>query len=288
MDIDDLQLYRGKDIKISDYIVLHHPSLDEIYEYGEREYFSLISSFTAVGADLKWQLDDMGLDYTKISDFELFYGLIIKSLTKERTSIIFGDLDFTKFDVYTNTKNNETVLMQEITINKEIKYTITVEKDLNKLQKFIFRILKKDITYEEEKTDIISENVQVIIDAFTYELIATYLRKIHGYQKNEQKPANESTRRILIEDDRDEYMRNINKEYQSQLLNLISTMVNSSGFKYNHEDVWNLKIYSFFNSVKRITKIKNADLLLQSGYSGYGINLKEINNKQIDWLGELD
>ena len=49
-----------------------------------------------------------------------------------------------------------------------------------------------------------------------------------------------------------------------------------------------MKIYAFLDSVKRISKIKNAELLLQSGYSGYGIDLKTINDKQIDWLGELD
>ena len=49
-----------------------------------------------------------------------------------------------------------------------------------------------------------------------------------------------------------------------------------------------MKINAFMDSVKRIGKIKNADLLLQSGYSGFGVNLKEIDNKQLDWLGELE
>lgn len=49
-----------------------------------------------------------------------------------------------------------------------------------------------------------------------------------------------------------------------------------------------MKINAFMDSVKRIGKIKNAQLLLQSGYSGFGVNLKEIDNKQLDWLGELE
>ena len=48
-----------------------------------------------------------------------------------------------------------------------------------------------------------------------------------------------------------------------------------------------MKINAFMDSVKRITKIKNSDLLLQSGYSGFGINLKNLDKKQLDWLGEL-
>ena len=49
-----------------------------------------------------------------------------------------------------------------------------------------------------------------------------------------------------------------------------------------------MKINAFMDSVKRISKIKNADLLLQSGYSGFGVNLKNIDKKQLDWQGELD
>ena len=65
-------------------------------------------------------------------------------------------------------------------------------------------------------------------------------------------------------------------------------MINIEGFKYNHTQVWDMKINAFMDSVKRIGKIKNADLLLQSGYSGFGVNLKEVSQKQLDWLGELD
>ena len=99
---------------------------------------------------------------------------------------------------------------------------------------------------------------------------------------------NNSTKQILIEDARDEMLANQNKKYKSRLKNLISTMVNSEGFKYDHSQVWDMKINAFMDSVKRISKIKTANLLLQSGYSGFGINLKDISKKQLDWQGELD
>ena len=112
--------------------------------------------------------------------------------------------------------------------------------------------------------------------------------KSHFIVRDLKEPLNNSTKMILIEDAREEMERNKNKEYHSQLKNLISAMINSEGFKYNHSQVWDMKINAFMDSVKRIGKIKNAQLLLQSGYSGFGVNLKEINNKQLDWLGELD
>ena len=48
-----------------------------------------------------------------------------------------------------------------------------------------------------------------------------------------------------------------------------------------------MKINAFMDSVRRVSKIQTANVLLQSGYSGFGINLKDIDKKQIDWLGDL-
>lgn len=246
MDIDDLLAFRGHDFVISEYIKIHQPTLDEIYEYGEKEYFSLVHTLTSTGADLKWQLDSVGIDYTKISDFELFYNMLIKNYSIDQTSILFGNLDFSKFQLFTNTVNNELCLIQQV-----------------------------------------NEADMIVIDEFTYELIVMYLRKIHYLKRNCQLPANESTKSILIEDAKEEYEINKNKPFKSMLIDLISAMVNSPEFKYDHKSVWDIKIYSFMDSVKRIQKIKNAELLLQSGYSGYGINLKDIKKEELDWLGEL-
>ncbi len=241
---DELLLYRGYDISVTDQITLHQPTLDEICQYGEQQYWSMIYTLTSVGADMKFQLYDIGIDYSKISDYELFYSLLCRNFTQEKTSILLGDLDFPMFQLFQQQDSEEIVMY-------------------------------------DEKHDI-------LLDENTYLTIADILRKMHGLKRNNQMPANESTKQILIEDARDEYDQNKNKPYHSQLKNLVSTMINCEGFKYNHSEVWNMKINAFMDSVKRISKIKNADLLLHSGYSGFGVNLKEISNKQLDWLGELD
>lgn len=243
---DELKIYRGEDYVVSNYIKIHQPTLDEICDYGEREYYSMIYNITATPQSLKVQLWDMGIDYTTITPFELFYNILYKAYPKEKTSIIFGDLDFTRFQVMQR-KDDESILLYQVI-----------------------------------------DNQPVIIDEFTYNVIMDYLRQVHIIHKDEKIPANNTTKMILIEDDREEYEKNKNKEYHSQLKNMVSAMINSEGFKYNHSEVWNMKINAFMDSVKRISKIKNADLLLQSGYSGFGVNLKEVSNKQIDWLGELD
>lgn len=247
---DELKIYRGEDFIVSDYIKIHQLTLGEICDYGEQNYFSMIQTLTSTPQSMKVQLWDLGIDYTTVTAWELFYSILYKLYPLEKTSIIFGDLDLTKFQLMQMKDDNSIFLYQSIEDEKGIK--------------------------------------EIIIDESTYHIITDYLRQAHGIHEDKRMPGNESTKMILIEDDREELERNKNKEYHSQLKNLISAMINCNGFKYNHSEVWNIKIGAFMDSVKRITKIKNVDLLLQSGYSGFGVNLKDISNKQLDWLGELD
>ena len=243
---DELKIYRGEDFVVSKHIILHQPTLNEICDYGERDYYSMIYNFTATPQSLKVQLWDMGIDYTEITPYQLFYQLLYRMYSQEKTSIIFGDLDFSKFQLMQKKDDESILLYQEI--NGE----------------------------------------SIVIDEYTYNVIVDYLCKSHFIERDLKMPITKSAKMILIEDAREEMEMNKNKEYHSTLKNLISAMINSEGFKYNHSQVWDMKINAFMDSVKRIGKIKNAQLLLQSGYSGFGVNLKEINNKQLDWLGELD
>lgn len=244
---DELKMYRGYNIIINDYIKIRQPSVDEICEYGEKEYYSMVYSLCSVGADLKWQLDDMGVDYTKIPDFELFYSVLCRGYSKEKTSILFGDIiDFSKMEVRYNTNLEENVLVQFFDNGEFLQ-----------------------------------------IDKYVYSSIVNVLRKMHKMKRNDELPGNEATRQILIEDARDEYEENKNKPSKPYLLPLVSAMVNSNGFKHDENTVFDMKIYSFMDSVARIGKIKNADLLLSSGYSGFGIDLKKIDKEETNWLGEL-
>ena len=205
----------------------------------------MIYQLTATPQSMKAQLWDAGIDYTKITPFELFYSILYKLFPMEKTSILFGSLDLSKFQVMQKQEDGTVLLFQAI------------------------------------------DNCPVIIDEFTYEVITDYLRQVHMIPKDDRLPANNSTKMILIEDAKEELRQNADREYHSQLKNLISSMINREGFKYNHSQVWDMKINAFMDSVKRISKIRNADLLLQSGYSGFGVNLKDIPNKQLDWFGEL-
>ena len=247
-DQDELKLYRGMDWPVNSSILIRQPTLGSICEYGEQEYFSMVHTLCSVGADLKWQLDELGVDYTKISDYELFLYMLARGLTKAQTEILFGDtLDFSQMQIMFNRQLQENVLVQ-----------------------------------------FMGEEEPLQIDRYAYSSIVRILRRMHMLKRNDEMPGNEATRQILIEESREKDQASRNKPFKSFLLPLISSMVNSEGFKRNEQNIFDMKIYPFMDGVQRIGKIKNAQLLLQSGYSGFGVDLKKIDKETLNRMGELD
>lgn len=119
-------IYFGEDIEINSKISIHQPTLKEIALFGEEDYFSLVNLLTATPFDLIAQLDDIGIDFTEISCFDLFC-IIASSLSVEKTKILFGDnIDFTRMRVCKNTADGEICLSdptRKIIINQ---YTQTL------------------------------------------------------------------------------------------------------------------------------------------------------------------
>lgn len=89
---DELALYFGDDYIVNDNIHIHQPTIGEIAHFGEREYFQMVYTLCAIPSDMKATLDDMGLDYAKLPDFDLFM-LLTRRMTPKETGILFGELD---------------------------------------------------------------------------------------------------------------------------------------------------------------------------------------------------
>lgn len=100
-------LYK-RQYSINDFIHVEIPTVGEIIDR-EDSYYSMVSLITATPCDMMVQLDDMGIDFTKINDYELFV-LMFQVLKTMDTSMIFGDLDLTKFSVMVSPQNGTIVL----------------------------------------------------------------------------------------------------------------------------------------------------------------------------------
>lgn len=106
---------------INDKIYVRVPTVGEVLD-NEDKYFEIVYTIIATPYDLMVQLEDNGIDFTKISSFELFC-LLFGHLKELDTSLVFGDLDLSKFNVAMNTQNGNYVLRDEendITIDRAI------------------------------------------------------------------------------------------------------------------------------------------------------------------------
>ena len=92
LDVDELQMYFGEPFKINSKITIYQPSIGDVVSFGERQYYSMIHTLTCIPSDMKSQLDDMGVNYMEISDFELFV-MLSRGLTRDMTRLVLGDLD---------------------------------------------------------------------------------------------------------------------------------------------------------------------------------------------------
>lgn len=93
---------------INDNIHIMIPTVDEVLE-NEDSYYGQVSLLTAMPIDMMLELDDIGIDYTTINDYDLFL-LMFNQLRSDDTSLIFGDLDLSKFEFAENKENGRIVL----------------------------------------------------------------------------------------------------------------------------------------------------------------------------------
>lgn len=103
-----LNLLYKKQYEINDSIKIVIPSVGEIID-NEDNYYSIITVLTAMPIDLMVPLDDAGIDYTEINEYDLFL-LMSAGLKAQDTSLVFGDLDLTKFEISVNQQNGKIVL----------------------------------------------------------------------------------------------------------------------------------------------------------------------------------
>lgn len=126
-----LNLLYQKEYAINDKIKVLIPTVGEIID-NEDEYYGVVSLLTAAPIDLMVQLDDSGIDFTELTDYDLFL-ITFALLRMQDLHLVFGDLDMTLFEFATNEQNGMTVLrdsVNDITIDRAIhgKIATTLRK----------------------------------------------------------------------------------------------------------------------------------------------------------------
>lgn len=99
----------GEDYVTENGIVIFNPTVKQIRDYGSLAYQILVHTITMRAYDKAVDLWDNGIDYENVPDFFIFIDNI-QRLSIEDTSILFGDLDFKKFELSVNETNLEPII----------------------------------------------------------------------------------------------------------------------------------------------------------------------------------
>lgn len=126
-------LYRH-DYPINESIKIVIPTVGNILQ-NEDEYYGLVMALTAMPIDFMVQLDDIGVDFTTINEYELFLKLF-PLIQQQNTSFVFGDLDLSKFRMAVNPQNNMIVLVNDQGVIIDRKIQGQIANVLRKIHRF--------------------------------------------------------------------------------------------------------------------------------------------------------
>lgn len=239
IQVDELRLYFGDDIKIADGVVLKSPTVGQVVDYGEASYFSVLQTLCATPSSMKVQLADAKLDWMKVTDWQLFQ-MLCQSFTPEQTSLVLGDLDLSQ--------------------------------------------LKPHPVGETEEIVLSNRDQTIVINEVIYNVLVTYLRKMHGFKKQVDKAGNSMTHKVLLNLARQDAKMAANKPYKSFLLPLVSSLQGRQ--KYTKDYIRNMGIYEFMNQISRAQIIVQADAALQGSWSGM-VDTKKIPKEVFDWMKDI-
>lgn len=233
------------------------PTIGDIVEFGEQTFYLTLNIFVTNTTTNKLMLWNINKDWNKTSDYELFI-MLFPSINNDVCKLLFRDennneIDFSKFEIYNRIYN-------EGEENEE----------------------KKIVLYNEEQNIEINEDV--------YEHIHQYL----GFVFN-MKPENKFTDDIMlkkwwIDKERREVEKKKEekeKDEKSLLLSLISSCINHPGFKYNLEQLKDVGVCQFYDSVSRLLIMEQSLACLKGLYSGM-VDSKKIKPESYNWMKEID
>lgn len=244
---DKLAMYFDKDYFVKD-ICIKMPTIGDILKFGESRFYNTFSPFFTNSTSIRVQLWDMEprVDWTKVKDIQVFNMLHLNLHDEEVVHSVFPDITFSDFQLMG---------------------------------------LKDD----PEKLVLYSSSQQIILTEPEYMEIATYIRTVLNRFPKVEKAKGKTTKQWMIQEDRMKMLNSSkenDEENSSYLLSLVSSCLNHPGFKYKLEDLENMGIYRFMDSVKRIQKYEHSTAVLKGMYSGF-VDGSKINPEQYNFMGDV-
>lgn len=281
-------LLKLSSIDIVQNLTLKIPTVGEILD-DEKTYYSITSSLTASPFQYMVQLDDMGIDYTSIDEWELFRMLFLNYCNQElvyKMKIKELEIEMKKHlttsDDYLQCKNQIEILNTKIQENgfniifKDFHLTSEVDGKLIGFNEYQYN--------NSDEIVLFNPATQVEINRLIYNDLTDVIRKINLFEKVKYKPGNESAKKYLLEKERKKQKRNAKKPYEPYLEKLVIALVNTEEFPYNYETCMDLSIYKFNQSFKQIQHKISFNNTMVGVYAGT-VDTSKMSNKDIlSWI----
>ena len=107
-------LLYARTIPVDNEITIHIPTVGEVLD-SNGLYDTIVSTITATPRDLMVELDDLGIDYNEIEEYDLFL-MLFQSLKTIDTSLLFSGVDFKPYEIAVG-ENEEVILLNKDTGN---------------------------------------------------------------------------------------------------------------------------------------------------------------------------
>lgn len=129
MSVNRMLLYKGSDFQINNSLIIHHPTVGEIIDSGEQDYWFTVNNICATASDIKHILfDKFKKFYNEVDDFEVFR-ILTPRLPLECSKILFPNIDFSSFVQGLSQDTNDYVLVNRNTkmVIDRLHYNLIVE-----------------------------------------------------------------------------------------------------------------------------------------------------------------
>lgn len=226
-------------------------------------------------------------------------GSITISVPTMRTLIELGEKRFLQtINVFTTNTTEYRLVLWEAGIDwNEISdfdlFCMLYKQIDSEISKSIF----KDIDFNDfdlyKKDDIVvlyNEKLNIEINEEVYQHIAQYLRIIFKITPNEKITKDKYLKDMYIHKDRIEAeLRKKKAEAEDKTASiqpLISSCVNHPGFKYKLNEVLDMGIYEFYDSVGRLNVYESTTAVLKGMYSGF-VDGSKFKSDDFNFMKEL-
>lgn len=290
-DFDELKMYFREPYMIKmendKYIEIMQPSIGDILEIGDREVYSSITPFVSNSTSYRVQLWDMGIDWNKKTDYEVF---IMFLPLISNVDFLFRRVEFIENPDYDN-KLSET---ENLKRGQEKILKICSCIDFAQLAPYV-RKEDEDVNEDDLSKHIFlyDSDQDVIITEETYMHIREYLCMMFDQHPKQEFAKGKLAKKWIINEEKEkmklEAEKNSGKK-KSILLPMVSGLLNHPGFKYDLEGMKNLGIFAFMDSVRRLQIYEQCTAFLGGMYSGMMDTSKlgqEELSKRVNWLQDI-